>query len=216
MPPDPKHALNRLVVEGTDEKHAIIHLMGAHGVDWDTPDPAAPFVQDAGGLPKLLDLMALTVSTGAYARTGFVLDANENIKARWQSVRDRLKKANVELPGQPPREGAIVPGFLPESRVGVWLMPDNTAPGSLEQFLVGLIPGDDACWPHADESTRKAQHLGAGFAENDYLKARLHNWLAWQDCPGLPFGSAINARFLQPDRPSDGVFVAWFRRLFLE
>jgi len=35
---------NRLVVEGKDDKHTIIHLMRRHSVDWDA-DERAPFIR---------------------------------------------------------------------------------------------------------------------------------------------------------------------------
>ena len=48
----------------------------------------------------------------------------------------------------------------------------------------------------------------------DEPKAVIHTWLAWQKEPGRPFGTAITARFLDPNVPEVDVLVAWLKRLF--
>ena len=45
-------------------------------------------------------------------------------------------------------------------------------------------------------------------------KALIHTWLAWQKYPGTPFGTAITARFLDPDVAQVDVLVSWLKRLF--
>ena len=95
-------------------------------------------------------------------------------------------------------------------------MPDNVAPGSLEHFLTPLIPADDPCWPLAQETAKTAKERGAPFREVDTIKAELSTWLAWRNPPGIPYGTAMNARCFQHDTPQALAFVAWFKRLFLE
>ena len=56
--------------------------------------------------------------------------------------------------------------------------------------------------------------LGALFSEPDKMKAILHAWLAWQEEPGCPYGTAIRAKYFGDDSPAATKFVAWFRRLF--
>ena len=48
----------------------------------------------------------------------------------------------------------------------------------------------------------------------DEPKAVIHTWLAWQEEPGRPFGTAIKARFLDPSVPEVDVLTAWLKRLF--
>ena len=59
----------------------------------------------------------------------------------------------------------------------------------------------------------KTDH-GASYPDGDVRKAVLHAWLAWQQEPGLPYGTAIRARYFMHDSPVAARFVAWFRRLF--
>ena len=42
----------------------------------------------------------------------------------------------------------------------------------------------------------------------------MHTWLAWQENPGRPYGTAITARFLDAEAPQADVLVAWINYLF--
>ena len=42
----------------------------------------------------------------------------------------------------------------------------------------------------------------------------MHVWLAWQRKPGLPYGTAIKARYFRDDTPVALAFVEWYRRVF--
>jgi hypothetical protein len=45
-------------------------------------------------------------------------------------------------------------------------------------------------------------------------KAIIHTWLAWQEEPGKPLGTAITARYLDPEVSEVDVLVSWLKRLF--
>ena len=69
--------------------------------------------------------------------------------------------------------------------------------------------------PYAEEVAAYAKdELGAGFSANDTDKAVLHTWLAWQEEPGLSYGTAMRARFFGDDSPAAQAFVSWFRTVF--
>ncbi len=96
------------------------------------------------------------------------------------------------------------------------MMPDNTNRGTLETFLKRLVPEGNLWWLHAATATAEAQRLGAPLASKDQDKGALHAWLAWQEKPGLPFGTALSAQILGHESPEALGFVAWFSRLFLD
>ena len=87
--------------------------------------------------------------------------------------------------------------------------------GTLERFLEALVQEADPLLPYAREATRRAktQH-GASYPDCGVRKAVLHAWLAWQREPGLPYGTAIRARYFRHDSLVAEQFVAWFRRVF--
>lgn len=204
----------RLMVEGPDDKHTVIHLLSRHGYDWNDVSMVRPFVEDAGGVEKLLNKDVLSAALKTYDRLALVFDADLPPTNRWHQARDLLTHLGLTLPAQPARGGTIVNGLRPNTRVGVWIMPDNAQPGRLEEFIEKLIPPKDPVWPHAQEATTQALALGAKLREQDHVKGALHAWLAWQENPGQPFGTALFTHVLRHDSQEALRFVDWFKQCF--
>ena len=213
MPPPDDNSPCQLLVEGPDDKHSILQLLVRHGFNWDDESIYRPHVKDMKGVEKLLEALHVTLK-GPYDRIGVVVDADSRLPNRWAQLRTAAGKAGVTLPSSPHSDGTIVAGFRPGSGVGFWLMPDNSDPGTLESFLARLVPEGDPVWSYADEVVGEARRRGARCRETDHLKSALHSWLAWQQNPGLRFGTALGAQVFQHDTPDARRFVSWFRRLF--
>jgi hypothetical protein len=207
-------SLHRLLVEGKDDLHTVVHLVRRHGLDYDNPAQAMPYIHSTDGYPAMLD--ALPVAAKSYKRLGVVIDADSDPTVRWQALRYRLNTVGVSLPEHPAPGGSIVTGMAADWRAGVWLMPDNSQAGTLETFLSHLVPEADACWPHAENATREAKNLGAKYPDKYFPKAHIHTWLSWQQEPGQPFGTAITSACFKTDTAEALSFVGWFKRLFLE
>lgn len=207
---------SRMHVEGPDDQHSIVHLLGHHGVDYDAKPwpPEFPEFQQTGGVRELLEGIDIAVRLSTGRAIGFVLDADSPLRHRWQAVCDRLRAVDVVVPEEPSPEGFIGKSDTYRSRVGVWLMPDNQHDGKLETFLGTLISEHDLLIDHARGATNVAKELGAEFRDIDRAKAIMHAWLAWQKEPGLPYGTAIRAKYFRHDSAVAGVFVAWFKQLF--
>lgn len=208
---------SQLRVEGTDDDHTIRHLLIRHGIDYDhKPWPAwVPAVEQAGDKDKLLQNVGRNVKASSGRAVGFVLDADSSLPNRWRAMSSRLRDVGVDTPKDIPPEGFVGESRTYRTRVGVWLMPDNQQGGTLEDFLRTLVEDADPLLPHAQESTTQAkQRHGANYRKVDENKAVLHAWLAWQEVPGLPYGTAMRARYFRQDSPVAESFVAWFRRVF--
>lgn len=203
----------RLLVEGPDDLHSVAQLLARHNYDWDDRSEHRPFVKSEEGIEKLLEALPVVLK-GPYERIGVVVDADLAPSDRWAQLRS--KAASLRLPDSPVANGTIVEGLRPGSRVGFWLMPDNSSPGRLEDFLGKLVPADDPCWGYADEALAEARRRGAPCSEHDHAKGRIHTWLAWQKDPGQPFGIALRSRLFSHDTKEALRFVAWFRRLFVD
>ena len=199
-----------LYVEGPDDEHTVRHLMARRGFasSW------LPEFRATEGKDAMLAAMDTAIRAGTRTSIGFLLDANDNPARRWQAVRSRLIRAGVRAPDTIPVEGFVGRSTEYGTRVGVWIMPDNRNPGSLEHFLGDLIPDDDLLISHAEKSTRIAKELGARFRDAHIPKAVLRTWLAWQRTPGLPYGTAIKAGFLAVEEDAADRFVLWFREVF--
>jgi uncharacterized protein DUF3226 len=214
VPPLPESPY-RLLVEGSDDLHTVKHLMARHRFEWDNESTVRPFVSEEGGIDGLLRAIPVALK-GSYERIGFVLDANSDAAARWTQVRDRARRAGLDLPSSPEPGGTIVRGRRAESRIGIWLMPDNRSSGSVEDFLSKLVPPDHPIWRYAHEATAEARQRGALCQEKDHVKSVLHTWLAWQEEPGLRFGTALKAGVFETESKDALQFVTWFHRLFVE
>lgn len=200
-----------LLVEGSDEVHVVSTLCEAHRV------PKTLFaVEDQRGREQLLRKLPTRLRQQGTAPVGIVVDANGDLHGAWQAVGDRLAGEGYgSLPQTPDPKGTLlaapVDALLPP--VGIWLMPDNQSPGRLEDFLRELVPADDDLIDYADECV-----AGIGdrcrFRDSYRGKAVVRTWLAWQENPGRPFGTAITAKYLDPTRPAARAFVAWLRKLF--
>jgi len=205
----PQEEKSVLYVEGRDDRHVIEHLLGRHGIDCSDID-----INDSAGKDALLASVRTAVRAGTGRSAGFVLDADEVSQYRWQAVRDRLKGVGLTLPEEIPDDGFVGNATEYRTCVGVWLMPDNRRRGALEEFLQDLVPDEDSLFLHAETSTEVALEEGARFSESKRRKAVTHAWLAWQEEPGLPYGSAINAHYFRHDSDAALAFVRWFERVF--
>lgn len=206
-----------LLVEGQDDKHAIYHLL--ERAQYQRPGNVAGEktlvqVNAVNGKDSLLNLVGLTVRSGTGKSVGFVFDANSRPVDRWRSIASRLHDVGVDAPGRIPANGFVGKSHDFNTRVGVWLMPDNRRTGALERFLIDLVEPDDQLLQYAGTATDKAKALGAQFSENDGQKALVHTWLAWQKKPGLRYGTAISARYFRHDAPIAAIFVDWYRQLY--
>jgi hypothetical protein len=203
-----------LYVEGTDDLHSLVALVQRHGLDMS--EAKRPFhVSSMGGDVPLLEAMGDAIRNATDRPVGFVLDIDTATTDRWSAVRTRLREAGLSPPASCPAAGYI--DQLPHypHGVGVWMMPDCIRDhGKLENLLHTLVPAGDVLWHHADTKTGEAQGLGAAFSVTDRDKAVLHCWLAWQQVPGLPFGTAIKAAFLGHDSPEAIAFLRWLKDLF--
>lgn len=216
-------AANRptLHVEGRDDQFTIAELLRRHGVDMSeamrpfeilTSDAGSP---NRGGIESLLDSMTDAFRNATDRPIGFVIDVDVKIVDRWQAVSDRLRQVGLAPPSACPGSGYFGKLQHYPHHVGVWLMPDCVSDhGKLEHLLKTLVPAGDALWPHAEMAVAEARRLGADFADRDLDKAVIHSWLAWQKEPGVPYGTAINARFFGHESVEAIAFLRWLSSLF--
>jgi hypothetical protein len=206
--------LPSLHVEGDTDLHTIRQLLARHGIALDK-DLGPVLIKKAQNDKGVLDAMTTAARASTNRSVGFVVDANGAVAHRWQAVCDRLRGVGLTLAGAAPAEGFVGDSAELKARVGVWIMPDNvTDAGKLEDLVQTLVPTNDALIAHARTATDQARTLDARFPSQDRTKAELHCWLAWQEEPGRPFGTALKAHFFRHDSEVAIRFVNWFKALF--
>ena len=193
-----------LLVEGPGDEDVVYHLCQEH--------QAMPqfSIKKKEGIKNLLDGIGLELKVPGRKAIGIIVDADDDLDARWQAVTDRLRKENIEVPSNPDPTGTIIPST---PRVGLWLMPDNTSPGELENFVSEMIPDDDPIWPRSQTYIDDIPELDRKFTEKKILRAKVHAWLATREDP-RPMGTAIRARDLHIDGTLSTTFANWLRQLF--
>ena len=203
-----------LLVEGEDDYHVVAQLRRRHPLAQDVA------IESKGGVDRLLAAVRDEVRIPGRIALGILLDADDNVAAQWQQVRERLEPlmvAGVSPPDEPVANGTIIEvqhhRLLPRVRVGVWLMPDNQAPGELEDFVRQMIPGDDPVWPRAESYIDGIPQADRRFRDGKVSRAELYAWLATRELPGR-MGAAINAGDLNTDADLARRFVSWLHALF--
>jgi hypothetical protein len=205
-----------LIVEGQDDKFAVIGLL-KHHIAWpDAKEHLPVFIEVGSSADEILRQGYLTAQLKAshVEALGVVLDADDNCPGRYQRIQELLRPLYPGLPRSIPKHGLIAAND-DKKRFGVWLMPDNASDGCMEVFLRYLVPDTPkALWDHAVASVKLGRDLGAPCREVHLPKAELFTWLAWQDPPGYSPGMALTRKILDPHSPHAAGFVHWIRSLY--
>ena len=213
-----------LLVEGKDDEHVVRHICRAHGVPtWEYTDlcngTSSLEIKHQGSVELLLRALPVRLKESDIEAIGVIVDADTDLAGRWQALSDRLKGAGYAgIPGEPSPAGTVIlpPPQTLLPRAGVWVMPDNRTSGILEDFLSFLVPCSSPLFELAKSSIMRIPPSERRFNKPDEPKALIHTWLAWQEAPGRPLGTAITARYLDPDVPQAKAFVSWLRFLFFQ
>jgi hypothetical protein len=199
---------NILLVEGKDDKNVLEKLIAYYHVTDTTFE-----VKDTEGIANLLQALPTYFKGSDRTALGIMVDADNDLKVRWQSLSNILqKKGYTNLPTGPDSNGTIIEQLdLP--RVGIWLMPDNKMSGMLEDFISFLVPNSatNQLWQLSEKCLGEARSFSASIPE---AKGRIHTWLAWQENPGTPLGLAITKRYLDPNVAQAQMLIDWVNRLF--
>lgn len=199
-------ATNLLIAEDSDIEHVVYNLCEHYQL------PEQFKVKNKGSVSTVLKELTIELKSPTIKRLGVVIDADDDLPQRWQSIIDRLHNFGYRnVPVTPDISGTIIvePG---RPKLGIWLMPNNQLAGMVEHFAAFLIPQGDSLWPRAQRIVQEIPDDSRRF--NHLIKAQVHTWLAWQEDPGRPIGTAITNRYLDANAPYAQQFVSWLRRLF--
>lgn len=203
----------KLLVEGNDDVHVVRAL-------WNSQSKPELFdIIDCKSKDGVLRDFEIRLTTPQnHKRIGVILDADTNASARWDAIKTRLnatgkynsKKLRLSA------KGLVLEATDSEfPRIGVWIMPDNNLPGMMEDFLATLSEPNDPLMIKTEEvlSDLETQRINK-YKIVHRAKAKIHTFLAWQDEPGKPMGTAITARVLDPTKSIAVVFISWLEKLF--
>lgn len=204
----------QLLVEGKNDIHVVSHLCMWHRL----PDM---FKVDTAGVNGGIEELIRDLPTRLQQRTlrtlGVVVDADRDPISRWQRLQNALSSTEASFPDAPVVGGWVVDttGPVGQLRLGIWVMPNNAEAGILEDFVLTLIPENDELIPYARIALANLEVASLQrYSESHRPKALTHTWLAWQETPGNPMGTAIGTGHLRAGAAPALEFTDWLRRLF--
>lgn len=161
-------------------------------------------------------------------KLGLIIDADSDIKARYQDIIKELRKSlNIEISEQ---ELAMKDGFVKEIRniseddikIGIWIMPDNIGNGRLEDFLFEKIDAENELFLQIEPALKTLEATALGntpLVSKMYKpihrdKAKLHTYIAWSEHPDVSMGIAVKASLFEKVSETESKFRAWLEKLF--
>jgi len=200
-----------LLLEGLNDCHVVAALCDFHQV----PENFQIFdsESESKAIKKLSALLDSAEGAIPLEKIAIVLDADNDLQAKWQSISDVLSKKGYIAPNQPNINGTIIT-VKDKPQVGIWLMPNNQINGMLEDFCQILLDNPVALsFVEQCLNQAKTQKI-ATFKDVHRAKAIIHTYLAWQDEPAKPLGQAITAKILNPNHQLALTFKDWLLALF--
>lgn len=200
-----------LLVEGVTDKHVVLALCAKYNL------PEVFTIQEKEGIDNLIRSLRLMLSNpSAYGKIGVVVDADSDAKKRYSQIVALLKTTTAYDDLDSIGDNTIIsPKEESFPSIGIWIMPDNSHNGMVEDFALSLVPKDDILLDKAKHTVDDIEKEGiARFKPVHHSKALIHTYLAWQEAPGMPIGQAITKHALNPDADLAKAFVSWLNDLF--
>ena len=163
---------------------------------------------NCSGVENLLNDLPALIKESEMRGIGIIVDANSSLERRWQSIRDKLIRSDleIELPKTPCHHGTVQE--FGDQVIGIWVMPDNQKSGVLEDFVAELIPENDI-WKLACGFVESVRDEGIRVNES---KSRVYAWLSII-APGMQMGTAFKADKMELDNENYKNFENWIKTL---
>ena len=196
-----------LLVEGSDDQNVVESLAKAGALDLDFSVAQGPT------FTGIINAVRGHWQTAGMQAIGMIVDADENLTNQWSIVSRSLRAHPVmrDLPEEPEIGGTVILG---QPRLGIWVMPDNTSSGELEDFIFRMIPQPDSIWPRSERYINEIPEQDRKFPAHKSLRAKVHAWMATRS-RSRPMWSGISENDLVLEANSTA-FLNWLRRLFGE
>jgi hypothetical protein len=179
--------------------------------------PNAFGIENKEGVTNVLDAFEAEIAAPGKDCIGIVVDADTDLAARWDAIMSLLTRSGYRnMPLSPHSNGTII-SQKDKPTIGIWLMPNNSLPGELEDFIAFLVPQRETnpLWTYATQCLNSLPEVPERYPEQDRSKAHVHTWLAWQQEPGKPLGQAITARYIDANAPDAKQLIEWLKNLFI-
>lgn len=181
-----------LLVEGMDEVNLTTEMLRS----WDI---GGVQVMDVGGKDKFKSeidaLMSFSRSRGLQlSAIGVLRDADDSSESALQSVTDALRNLNLPAPGS---HGAFEQGT---PSLGVFILPDGTSPGAVEDLCWEAVQGTSA--GKCSTAYLECLEESGALASKNPAKTLVHSYLAAQEDPSSRVGEGALKGYWSFDHPA--------------
>ncbi len=211
----------KLIVEGKDAI-ALANILRMRGMKppkgYRKPEKfKKEFVKIAGSKSQIQTAIREALETPLINRIGIIVDADfdkaQNVAQSYVNQIVKILEIN-QMPIELSKDGLII-SPIENLTIGIWVMPNNSNEGYLEHFLARLIPSKNRTWQFAKEKVDELiQSDFCEFSEVKTQKAYVHTYLAWKDTAGLPFGTAVTAKYFDAKSKEGDAFASWCENTF--
>jgi hypothetical protein len=168
-------------------------------------------------LPRLLEDM----NDGNVTHLAIIIDADFEqtnglgFGRTWQKAAAIFKDAGYNVGSHPkPQPGGYVfshPDGLPDA--GLWIMPDNSSDGFLEDFVKAAIIDDEkTLFNLAGNSVQGLK--SPKFRPIHRSKAELATWMAWQETPGQRLVGAVGNELISFQYGFAKHLIEWLKQVY--
>lgn len=239
-------SISKLLVEGRGDQtffRALLDQIGLSSVEVYPPRAQGAKGDGADNLIFILPELLKEISRDADSKLGIILDADYPRKQQGNSFgfQARLKKAAEKIKehgyiasvvtGHPKLQGEIFTSPDGLSSIGLWIMPDHSSDGMIEDFWIDCISETrkNLLTDHIDtaitklRSDEQLEEQKILFSPTHLSKVRFETWLMWQkkpnskknpDCRDLTPACAYTEHWLDPGHANIQALTHWLQKVF--
>jgi len=167
-------------------------------------------------LPKLIEGLA----DGSSKRLAIIVDADYpetdlGFLKTWKKIALILRNSGYNLPDNLPKSpaGFIFPHTDGLPDFGLWIMPNNSTDGSLEDFIkASIMNAEKPLLSHAIKIVEKLPTRK--FKDIHLRKAEIATWMAWQTMPGQSLDGAVGGQLLDFQTGQAKQFLDWLKNVY--
>lgn len=173
------------------------------------------------GVFNHLPILLRQFEDGSCERLAVILDADYPPNGNFGATRDRVNEIVAEygyitpplaLPGT--NTGLVYRSKEGFNDFGLWVMPDNSSNGMLEDWLKSCVSTAELPLMNAAIAAVSGLAQPVKFNPIHASKAEVATWLAWQKRPGHGMYQAAEERLLDCSHLKYVAFVNWLKHIF--
>jgi hypothetical protein len=215
---------NILLVEGESDRAFFEVICRSLGLDNSVhiapPKALNGQFNSKEGVFNHLPVLLAQLDDGSIKRLAVVLDADTPPNGSFLSTRNRITGIVSSFKYYPPTAlpapggGLVYKNSDGLADLGLWVMPDNTSNGMLEDWIKQCITPSEAGLFGQAVSTVAGLPTPTKFSSLHVTKAEVATWLAWQKKPGHGMHQAVEEKLLDTNHAKYLALINWLLHIF--